>query len=165
MHKLYQTGDRRLLRNHLIVGFLVALSHGVFLLLAQQGKAPLDEARFTYITIPLALILVISSIAAIVHLSLRAATLKFHAVVLGLSWLGAMYFSIRVALFGVPIGVSFVWNPLIFALVVAYPIYLVPRAFPPLSASKWAAIAPLGAVALSILLSAVIMWRIANAAG
>jgi len=164
MRKLNRLSDRGLLWIHAAIGFFVALAHGGFLLLARAGKAPLDEAKFTYITIPIALIVLASAIVAILRLSLRANVLKFHAVVLGLAWLGAMYFSVQVAVVGIPPGVNFVWNPVFFAFVAAYPIYLVQRAFPALSAHEWAVVAPVWAVAASVVLSAVVMWRIANVA-
>jgi hypothetical protein len=164
MRKFNQISESRLLWTHAVIGLLVAFSHGSLLLLVGEGKVPIDDLRFTYITIPLALIVLVTAIAAIARTSLRTGVLKWHAVILGVAWFGAMYFSIRIAAVGIPQGVNFVWNPVVFAFVVGYPVYLTQRAFPQLAAHHWAVVAPLWAVAGSILLSAVVMWRMGNVA-
>ena len=58
------------------------------------------------------------------------------------------------------------WNPIFFAFVVAYPVYLMQRSFArdgaPLNAL--AVQSPLWAIGLSIAISAAVMWRMANVA-
>jgi hypothetical protein len=120
----------------------------------------------TYFTIPAALLIVLTAIAALAKFAPREPVLKLQSILLGLGGIAALYYGASVALEGVPRGANFGWNPVFYALCVGYPVYLVQRAFsrPQAPPNTLALQAPLWAMGIAILISTVIMWRVWNVA-
>ena len=167
--KLNRIGPVALLWVNAAIALLVAVAHTGFLLLVRAGKASPEmaaDADLTYITIPLAIAILATAIAALIKASLRWPTLKVQALVLVLGALFMTYDGIRVAISGIPPGVNFVWNPLLFAFAVAYPVHLLQRAFARTDAplKPVALQAPLWAIGASVVISAAVMWRVLNVA-
>ena len=167
--KLNGIGPGALLWTNAVIALLVGISHAGFLLVIRAGKASpgaAEDIGFTYISIPVAVVVLATAIAALVKPSLRWPVLRFQAVVLALGALGAVYFGVRVAMFGIPAGTNFVWNPVFFAFVVAYPVYLLQRSFAREGApvNAVAVQSPLWALGVSIVISAAVIWRVANVA-
>jgi len=167
--KLNGIGPAVLLWTNAVIALLVGISHVGFLLVIRAGKTPpgvAEDVGFTYITIPAAVVVLVTAIVALVKSPLRWPVLKFQSAVLVLGALVAAYFGVRVAILGIPSGTNLVWNPVFFAFVVAYPVYLLQRSFArdgaPVNAV--ALQSPLWALGVSIAISAAVMWRVANAA-
>jgi hypothetical protein len=169
MSKMNRIGAVPLLWVNAAIAFFVASTHAAFLALVRAGKGPpgmSDDVWFTYITIPIALVVLVAAILALARSRMRASILKLQSISLLLGAVGLAYFGVRVAIVGVPSGVTFVWNPVLFALALAYPVYLVQRSFSSEGAAsnKLALQAPLWALGASVLISAAVMWRVASVA-
>ena len=151
---------------NIALGTFVLLAHGGFILLVRAGKAPqyADDLGMAYVTSAIALLIVATAIAALFKAPLRMPILKVQSVILVIAAIAMILYGATVALAGIPPGKNFVWNPVLFAFVVAYPIFLVQRAFARAAPSPVALQAPLWAAAISVVISAVIMWRISSVA-
>ena len=147
---------RRFLWINLFVCALVVVSHLGAALVSK------DFPRFVYVTIPVSVVLLLLSIFALVSREREQPILKFQSAVIMVGWIAALAFSVDLALNGVGPDIKRVsWNPILFALVCAYPIYLMRRAFfikttPPL----WLKYAPLVAILGSALISGLVFWQI-----
>jgi len=154
--------------NAVIAMFAIVANTG-FALVVKFGKTPpeiADHVGDAYVSIVQAVLFLATAIAALVKPSFRGPVLKLHSVLLLAAATLTTYYGLEVAIFGVPRGVNFVWNPVIFAFFVAYPIYLAQRSFarPEAPVNAVAVQAPLWAIGGSIVLSAVVMWRVWNVA-
>ena len=147
---------RRFLWINLFVCAFVMVSHVGATLISK------DFPRVVYVTIPVSVVLLSLSIFALVSREREQPILKFQSAVIMVGWLGALAFSVDLALNGVPPDIKRVsWNPVLFALVCAYPIYLMRRAFfikttPPL----WLKYSPIVAILVSALIRGLVFWQI-----
>ena len=147
---------RRFLWINLIVCALVAVSHVGATLISK------DFPRVVYVTVPVSVVLLSLSIFALVSRERDQPILKFQSVVIMIGWIAALVLSVDLALNGLPSDVKrFSWNPILFALVCAYPVYLMRRVFfikktPPL----WLKYAPIVAILVSALISGLVFWQI-----
>ena len=147
---------RRFLWINLFVGVFVVVSHIGAMLVSK------DFPRFVYVTIPVSVVLLSLSIFALVSREREQSILKFQSVMFLVGLVAALLFSVDLAINGLPPAIKrFSWNPILFALVCAYPIYLVRRAFfiettPPL----WLKYAPIVAILFSALISGLVFRQI-----
>jgi hypothetical protein len=150
------------------IASLVALAHGGALLLVRLGKAPeiADEIYTAYLSVPVALLALLISIIALVKPENRVWVLRVHAVLLVALAIGMIYFAVDVVVRGVPPTTNFSWNPVLFAFLLAYPVYLAVRVFAPdgLRQSFGLRFAPAWAIAVSIVLSVLVFWRVFGSA-
>ena len=92
--KLNGIGPVVLLWANVAIALLVVIAHTGFLLVVRAGKAPPEVAEdigFTYITIPVAVLVLVTAVAALAKAPLRWPVLKFQSVVLVLGALSAAY--------------------------------------------------------------------------
>lgn len=149
---------RKLVWTNLVVAALVAFSNGLALAF---GKNP---PGFVYVTVPLAVLVVALSSIAIVRRNLEMTILKLQTIFLLAVLMALLWFTFDFTLNGLPEGAKRVaWNPILFAFVCAYPVYLARRMFFDLtSAGAAVRYAHLGAILFSIFVSAFVMYRIAK---
>lgn len=111
---------------------LVLLAHGGALLIVKSGKFPLPPdyastvAAFVPYTLPIAALMVLSSIIALIRPGTSRVALPFHAAILFLSGLALLGWSANIAAKGIP-GGSFSWTPGILTGWVFYSTYLFGR--------------------------------------
>ena len=146
----------------------VAIAHGGAVLVNRFGKAPeiSDAIPKLYVSTSLALLGLALSVVGLMVPRARTATLRVQAILLLVFALGMVYFAVDLIFSAPPPSEKFAWNPVLFAFVVAYPIYLARRVLltPNMSASRTWLFAPVWGVLVSALLSAVVIWRVWNAA-
>jgi hypothetical protein len=146
------------------IASLVALAHGGALLLVRLGKAAefADEIYTAYLSVPTALFALLISIVAIVKPQNRVWVLRVHTVLLTALAIGMIYFAVDVVVRGVPPTTKFSWNPVLFAFLLAYPVYLAIRMFAPdgVRQSSGLRFAPAWAIAVSAVLSVLVFWRV-----
>ena len=146
----------------------VALAHGGAIFIYHLGKAPeiADQIPNLYVSASTAIIGVLLSLLGLTVLASRTILLKIQTVLLLILALGMVYFAIDVIAAGPMTNVKFSWNPVLFAFVVAYPVYLARRTLLPVRSNSPAAFlfTPVWAAAGSVLLSALVLWRVWSAA-
>jgi len=146
----------------------VLLAHGGALLLVRSGKPNVFGAAFelVYLSIPVACVSILLALLAWLAPRTREVVLRVHTFVLGCLAALAVWFAVDVIATGVPRTAEFVWNPLFFAFLVGYPVYLVRRSLvsPAVLERPPFRYAHVIAVAVSLLLSALVYWRIYEAA-
>ena len=146
----------------------VLLAHGSALLLVHSGNPNDFGAAFelVYVTIPVAFVSILLALLAWLAPSTREVVLRVHTFVLGCLAAFAAWYAVDVIGNGIPRTANFVWNPLLFAFVVGYPVYLARRTLMPATALERPAFryAHVVAVVVSLVLSALIFWRIYEAA-
>ena len=154
-----------LLPNGLLALF-VLVAHTGWLILTRSGPASAEAANIAgpwpYLTIPLAALFVGLSIYGWFRPASRTTVLKWQTIALGSLGAFALFLAIDVIADGPPRGVSFVWNPLFFAFVVAYPVFLARRTLVPQSALSRPMLryAHIIAAILALLLSGAVYWRL-----
>ena len=123
---LDQVNPATLLKINIFLGFFIALAHGLPLLLLEKNKIP-TSLLIGYFTAPVALLAALFGIAALFKPSWVQSVLKAHTVFLLIMAAYMLNCSINIIVAGIPIGTSFSWNPLFFAFILAYPVYLTRR--------------------------------------
>ena len=145
----------------------VLLAHGSALLLVRSGKPNVLGAGFelVYLSIPIAFVSILLALLAWRAPRMRETVLRVHTLVLGCLAAFAVWYAVDVIVTGVPRTAEFVWNPLFFAFLVSYPVYLVRRTLvsPAVLERPPFRYAHVIAVGVSLLLSALILWRIYEA--
>jgi len=147
-----------------VVALLILIAHGGALLMVRSGKGEIfgESTSTLYVSVPLAASAVALACAALIWAGSRTLILKIHAALL----IGVAVYLLYYALFlisnGIPTIGRFTWDPVLFALFLAYPVYLARRVFvlPETLRNPAIKYAHVFALALSILLSSIIMWRI-----
>jgi len=146
----------------------VALAHGGAIFVYHLGKVPeiAEQLPNLYVSASTAIIGMMLSLLGLTVLASRTIVLKIQTVLLLILALGMVYFAIDVIAAGPAPNVKFSWNPVLFAFVVAYPVYLARRTLMPVRSSSPTAflLAPVWAAAGSGLLSALVLWRVWSAA-
>jgi hypothetical protein len=162
MDRLDRISPTAFLWTNALLCLFVLLAHGGALLVVQAGKAPemADAVAIAYFTVPVALVSLGFALVAFFRTAALALTLKVHSIFLLSLAVYMAYFGLSAAIGGIPTGVRFAWNPLLFAFVVGYPVLLIQRAFPNHGFSTPAfRYAPLIAVGISVLISVAVYWR------
>lgn len=146
----------------------VALAHGGALLMYHLGKAPelSDQAPTLYTSLPAAVFCLLLSFFGLALASVRLWVLKIQAGLLLVLAVGLIYFALDVVAFGIAPHTNFTWNPVLFAFVVAYPVYLARRVFvmPGAQSPVIPLFAPLWVAAGSMVISILVLWRVWGAA-
>jgi hypothetical protein len=163
--RLDEIGPRWLLLPNVCFAVFILLAHGGALFLARIGRgAELAGAgEYLYISIALAVIALATALLAWVLPRSLLWVLKLHSLLLVALAVYILQFALSVVAFGVPRG-NFTWNPALFAVVVAYPVYLARRVLLPPSALRLS-ILRYGHVVvalLSFLISAGVFWRLST---
>jgi hypothetical protein len=150
-----------LLPNGLLALF-VLIAHGGALILVRAGKPhPFGESfQLVYFSIPIAATAIVLALVAWAVPHCRNVVLKIHTFILGCVSAFALWFSLDVVAHGIPSG-AFVWDPILFAFVLAYPTYLARRTLVPAAALRSPALryAHVFAAILAILISVAVYWR------
>lgn len=123
---LDQANPRTLLKINISLSLFVALAHGLPLLLLKHSELP-PGFSIGYFTAPAALIAALSGLAAVFKAPLQPPVLKAHTGFLLLMGGYLLYYGISTIVVGIPEGTKFSWNPIFFAFVLAYPVYLARR--------------------------------------
>ncbi|MFO1304955.1 MAG: hypothetical protein U1F54_14565 [Burkholderiales bacterium] len=151
----------RLLIPNGAIAIFVFLAHGGWLLLARAGKAPAGDLRWVpYVSVPIALVFIALTLVAAFYPNTRERVLRIQA--LGLGCLAALCLLFALVVLAVGPGTEqFVWNPVLFAFLLAYPVYQVRRVLVPPTALRKPLLryAHIIAAALGLLLSMAVMWR------
>ena len=115
---------RRLVWINLFVAGFVLVAHGGAAIVGKTIPLAL------YVTIPASVLLLSLSIYALLFPERQQHVLRLQSGLLMAGWAGMLFFSVDIAFNGVSFDDKrFSWNPILFALVCAYPIYLARRAF------------------------------------
>lgn len=160
---LDQVNPETLLKINIFLGFFIALAHGLPLLFLEKNQIP-TSMLIGYFTAPVALLAALFCIAALFRPSWVQWVLKAHTVFLVIMAIYLLYFSINTILVGIPAGSNFSWNPLFFAFVLAYPVYLTRRFLVTQEAMQLFAIKYLHVIVFigSFLISAAIMAKMSG---
>jgi hypothetical protein len=138
------------------------------LLLVRSGKPNDfgDAFELVYVTIPIALVSLLLTLLAWLAPRTRDMVLQIHTFVLGCLAAFVVWYALDIIVTGIPRTANFVWNPLLFAFLVGYPVYLARRTLISTASLERFAFryAHVFAVAVSLVLSALIFWRIYAAA-
>jgi hypothetical protein len=152
------------------IALSVLLAHGGALLLVRLGKIPgrdfggaLDSA---YFPVPVAAAFFVATLLAWAWPPSRTWVLRLQAVALICLAIDVLYFAVDVVTNGLAPSQNFTWNPVLFAFVLAYPLYLARRTLlPPVSLQNLVLrYAHVWAVIVSIPISLLIFWRMNGAA-
>lgn len=110
-----------------LAGF-VGLAHGGSLAIALTNEPELlnDVLPLARISLPLAAIVLISSIVGIIWNRQRSIILSIHAIILFAGGSAALLWSVSILIHGLPEG-SFAWSPGMLTFLCVYPIYLLRR--------------------------------------
>jgi hypothetical protein len=161
LDRLDSIGLSRLLVPNGILAIFVLLAHGGWLLLARAGKAPAGPLDWVpYLSVPIAAVFVVLSVVAAIWPGTRTRVLKLQTF--GLACLAAflLLFALDIMSAG-PRTERFAWNPVLFAFLLAYPVYLIRRVFVAPSALKqpFLRYAHVIASVFALVVSAAVMWR------
>jgi hypothetical protein len=167
IERLDRVKDPTLLWVNGAVAAFVLLAHGGAIVLDRLGKAPAiaDQVPYLYASASLAIVGLLMSIGGLVVSGSRATVLKVQTLLLFVLALCGLYFAFDAIVFGPAPNIHFSWNPLLFAFLLAYPIYMARRtliAHSKRDLASWQ-FAPVWAVACSFLISALVIWRAWNA--
>jgi len=145
------------------IAALALLANGSVILMHYLSKAPelADHVSNSYVPTFAGLFGLLLSLLGLLVPSARAMALKAQTGLLLSLAAGALYFAYDVIVYGVALGKSFHWDPVMFAFVLAYPVYVARRTLLPQSALQIPFIryAHVLAIAASIVISAGILWR------
>jgi hypothetical protein len=148
-----------------VLALLVLVAHGGWLLLVHTGKgaATAPDVGIAYVSIPLAALALLLAVAGVALPSARVWALRAQAVLLLLLLLYLLQFAWSVIADGAPVDGRFSWNPVLFAFVVAYPVYLARRVLFPTVAASQGVLRYSHVIALfvSVVISALVLYRAA----
>ena len=136
---LDRISPRWLLAINALISLFVLVAHGGWLLLVRAGKgaATQSDIGLVYVTIPLAAIGLVLALVGFGSVTARIWVLRAQALLLLLLVLFMLQFAWRVVQGGALEGGRFAWNPILFAFLCAYPVYLARRTlFPSAAASQ-----------------------------
>lgn len=157
---------RKLLWINFSIGTFVLLAHGPLLVLPYIAEIKGFEVApaGTFVSVPLALALIVTAVVALRRVSFITPAIKFHTIILMLCFTATIYYSSVVIIYGIPTGVGFTWNPILYAFLCAYPIYLFRLVFmrDRLHENIWLKCSHIAVAVLSLPVSGVIMWNIWN---
>lgn len=151
-----------------LLSLFVLLAHGGALLLVRFGKSNDFGPAFdlVFVTIPVACASLLLALVAWLLPPTREVVLKVHTFALGCLAAFAAWYAIDVIATGIPTDTDFGWDPALFAFIVGYPVYLARRTLLPATVLERPVFryAHIFAVAVSLVLSALVVWRIYQAA-
>lgn len=155
-----------LLKINMAIAFLILLSHvgGALVYISKSAEPKPSLLSFASWDDLVAVLLLVSGIAGLVNAQLQSRVLRLHAIVLSLLAVGWIYWGFALAIGGLPPATKFVWNPIFFAFLCAWPVYLLRRTFlaSRLSSSVALNYSHVLVAGGTLLLSAAIMYRMAN---
>jgi len=119
-----------------------------------------------YVTVPVAFFGLLLALLGWMISGSRAAVLKFHTFMLGCLAAFAAWYAVDIIATGMPADARFSWNPILFGFVIGYPVYLARRTLLPAAALDVPLLyyAHVIAIAVSVVLSAAVFWRVYVAA-
>lgn len=128
-----------LLTTNALISLFVLVAHSGWLLLVRAGKgaATQSDIGLVYFTIPLAAVGLVLALLGLVLPATRVWALRAQALLLLFLVLFMLQFAWRVVEGSTPEGGRFAWDPILFAFLCAYPVYLARRTiFPSAAASQ-----------------------------
>ncbi len=162
--KLDAASPRVFLYANLVIAAFVLLGHGMTLLvlhLRPSISQPEGMIGMTMVSLPVASIVMMSSVAALLVERARAGVLAFHGASLMLGALAMLAFALHVVLWGMS-GGNFSWTPGLFSLGIAYAVFVFTRYTVPVSWRTKPAItfAPVWSLAIAFLVEVSIFVRL-----
>lgn len=139
--------------------FLIGEVSALWAIRAGTYDAPVGDEPYIYFGIALLVVALASALVAWFWQPWRTIVLKSHAALLLVGAVYTLWFSLSLVVKGIP-GGTIAWNPLFFAYVVAYPVYLARRVF--FLSNAPTPIVRYGHVllaALALVISAGVFWR------
>ena len=164
IEKLDKAAPKRLIKINMFISVFVCLAHGPALVLPlfSNIKDFQSVPLLVFFSVPLALSAFIYAIYGLRKPEHQINVLKYHAALL-LIMLGAIFiYSAFILINGIPIEKTrFVWNPILFAFLLSYPVYLARLVFAKNKIEKYFFIkyAHIYAVLLSAVISALIIGQ------
>ena len=162
---LDRISPRWLLAINALISLFVLVAHSGWLLLVRAGKGAgtQSDISLVYLTIPLAAVGLVLALVGFALPATRVWVLRAQALLLLFLAMFILQFAWRVVEGGAPEGGRFAWDPILFAFLCAYPVYLARRTlFPSAAASQ---IVPryshLFAFAASFIVSALVIYHAA----
>ena len=157
---------RRLLIVNSVLGGFVALSNGGAMLLTLSGKAPALSADIPYMAaiVVAAFTVLLFGLGALSSPNLLATTLRVHGVLLLAFGCMTLFDGMKVAIYGPPEGVKFIWNVVMVVALVTYSVYFARRSLlTPLQLTyPLLRFSHLGAAIAALLVSVLVIGRLST---
>jgi hypothetical protein len=165
--KLDQATPKRLIKINMFIFAFVCLAHGPLLAISFIGGVKGFETTplLIYFSVPLALYAFIYGVYGLRNTKLQCTVLNHHTILLLLMFGLLCLYSASLLINGIPTdGMRFVWNPVLFAFLFSYPIYLARLSFfkGVINMNPSIKYAHLYAVIISIGISVLILRQILN---
>ena len=170
VNRLDQIKPAWLLLPNGFIALFVFLAHGSALLFVRLGKIPArdfgEALEAAYFTVPVAAAFLVATLVAWGWPAARTWVLRLQAVALICLAIDVLYFAFDVIANGIPRSQNFTWNPVLFAFLLAYSLYLGRRTLirPVLLQNLVLRYAHVWAIIVSIPISVLIFWRMNGAA-
>jgi len=119
-----------MLKINMGIAFFILLAHigGALILISESQEPKPSLLSLLYLDDFVAFLIFITSVLGLIKKQITWGILRLHAIILLLLALGWIYWSITLAIGDPPTG-NFVWNPILFAFLCAYPVYLLRRTY------------------------------------
>ncbi|WP_440225286.1 hypothetical protein ACQQ2N_08530 [Dokdonella sp. MW10] len=162
--KLDAASPRVFLYANLAIAGFVLLAHGLLLLvlhLKPSIQQPEGMIGMTMVSLPVAGLVILSSVGALFVDRARAGVLAFHGASLMLGALAMLAFALHVVLWGMS-GGNVSWTPGLFSLGIAYAAFVFTRYTVPVAWRSNPAItfAPVWSLAIALVVEAAILVRL-----
>jgi hypothetical protein len=154
--------ERALLWANVALGCFIGLAHGGALAITYAQPSPDAESiqQLASISLPLAAVIVLTSVTALARVGFRRSVLALHGVIFGAAAVVTLLWAISILIWGLPDG-RFVWSVGMMSALVAYGFFVASRYSVPKSAREHAAVfyAPLIALVLSLPIDAAVFVK------
>ena len=119
-----------MLKINMGIAFFILLAHigGALILISESQEPKPSLLSLLYLDDLVAFLIFATSLVGLIKKQTTWGILHVHTIILLLLAIGWIYWSFTLAIGGPPKG-NFVWNPILFAFLCAYPIYLLRRTF------------------------------------
>ena len=154
-----------LLLNGVLAAFTI-LANGGWLLLATSGKVPAADVAAAgsapYVLVLIASLVLVSSLVGWFWPTARTGVLKAQTLGVGSLAAYVVLIASEVVVGGGSLGTKFVWDPVLFAFLVAYAVYLARRTLVPAPALRRPVIryAHIYAALIALAVGVLVLWRV-----
>jgi hypothetical protein len=146
--------------NVMLFGFVLLAHGGALLLMRLQPEAVPPGFGIVYLTVPLAIVLLLVGAVGFASARWRRPVLKVHAAALGLLMAWLTWFVVDVLAHGIPAGTRFSWTPFLYTAMVFYTCLFLRRTFASAAqAARWRAL-PFWAAGVAAVLDMTVMARV-----
>ena len=155
-----------MLKINLGISAFILVGHigGAFAFIAEAAEPKPTFWSFLGVDDAVAIVVLVSAVAALAKSEFQWQALRIHAIVLSCLAVGWLVWAFTLAVGKLPHG-NFVWNPILFAFLCAYPVYLIRRTYlaDALVTSAWARYAHVLVAAASMIPSGIIIYKAMSA--